>query len=63
VPVSELPFEFRERLETMERNSLNNLKALISRSIDIVGLLEILSFDGNQDSFTRLMAKLSKEHK
>lgn len=62
-PVADLPYEFRERLEIMERNSLNNIKTLIMRSIEVINLLDILNFNGDPQIFVKVWKRLRKEHR
>eukprot|EP00347_Sterkiella_histriomuscorum_P003419 403364365 len=58
--VSELSHDEQKQLETMERNSLNNLILLLNRTIESINLLDIITFENDAKMFFKLWKKLGK---
>lgn len=51
----------KDRLELIERKTLQQLVLFTRKCVDVIEFLRIVSFDGNQQHFQKMLYNLSKE--
>jgi len=59
LPVHGLRLIDKQRLELMEKNSLKNMKLFISRCIQAIEMISILTFENDQKMFVSLQKAIN----